>query len=110
MSYSGTMGGAVPISTGGNRATSGYDTTLKEGWRMKSKTKLHLVHFIYGVNDNYMNYSCWRLFRRKAAAAAVLLLLAHGPGKENLEPAQNVKSESNLTECIHAGVMLLSME
>ena len=48
MSYPGTLGGAVPISTSGNRNTSGwplYVTSclgIQERWRTKSETKLHL--------------------------------------------------------------------
>ena len=32
------------------------------------------------------------------------------PQEENLEPAQNAKSESNLIEHIHAGVVRISIE
>ena len=48
MPYPGTLVGAVPISTSGNRNTSGwplYVTSclgIQERWRTKSETKLHL--------------------------------------------------------------------
>ena len=51
MSYPGTLGGAVPILTSGNRNTSGwpfYVTScrgIQEKWRTKSETKLHLCTF-----------------------------------------------------------------
>ena len=46
-------------------------------------------------------------FRGKTTSPSYFRFTA--PGK-NLEPAQNAKSESNLMECIHAGVMRLSIE
>ena len=48
MSYPGTLGGAGPISTSGNRNTSGWPLyitsclSIRERWRTKSETKLHL--------------------------------------------------------------------
>ena len=53
MSYPGTIGGAVPISTRGNRASWPLYVTsnnklclgIQERWRTKSKTKLRLCTF-----------------------------------------------------------------
>ena len=51
MSYPGTLGGAVSISTSGNRNTSGWPLyvtsclSFRERWRTKSKEKLHICTF-----------------------------------------------------------------
>ena len=88
MSYPGTLGGAVPISTSGKRVPSGWPLYVtsnnklhrhsrKMAWR--ARQNYIFVHFVYDVQWR----SCLRLFQRKDAAT-VLLLLAHGPGKEIL--------------------------
>ena len=55
VSYPGTIGGAVPISTSGNRATSGWPLYItrnnklclgfRERWRTEMEMKLHLCTF-----------------------------------------------------------------
>ena len=101
MSYPGTIGGAVPISTSGNRNTSDwplYVTSclgIRERWRTKSETKLHFCTFciwytwsLHKLDAQWR--SCLRWFRRKSAAA-ILLLPAYGP-ERSPEPAQSAKS------------------
>ena len=81
MSYPGTLGGAVPISTNGNRVTSGWPLYITsclgiwERWRTRSKGKLHLCTFriwcawsLHKLDAQWR--SCLRWLRRKAAAAA----------------------------------------
>ena len=53
--------------------------------------------------------SCLQLFRRNDAVATVLLLLAHGPDKKNLEPAQDIKIRSDLMERIRSNATINRM-
>ena len=120
----GTIGGAVPISTSGNRNTSGwplYITSNNKLPRHSRKTAYEERDEAPSVYISYMVYmiitqtrctvelflSFLRWFRRKDAA--VLLLPAHGLGKKSRACAER-KIRSNLMECIHAGVMRLSIE
>ena len=100
MSYPGTLGGAVPISTSGNRVTGWplYVTSclgIRERCCTKSEEKLHLFTFriwctwsLHKLDAQWR--SCLRWFWRKAATA--FLLPAHGLEKSP-EPAQNAKSD-----------------
>ena len=91
MSHPGTIGGAVPISTSGNRATSGwplYVTSNNKLHRHSRKTAyekrdeaatLYISFMVYMIITQTRSFLPW--FRRKGAAVAVLLLPAHDPGK-----------------------------
>ena len=122
MSYPGAIGGTVPISTSGNRASSGwplYFTSntklclgIRERCRAKSEEKLHLCTFriwctwsLHKLDAQWR--SCLRWFQRKAAAAD-LLFPAYTPGKSP-KPAQNAKSNP-IWWNVYMRVMQLSIE
>ena len=124
MSYHSTMGGAVPISTNGNRATSICPLTSpattnsasafkKDGVRRARRTYI-FVHFVYGVHN---------ITQTRCTMALLLVVISEErrhrhhpfisgsqPQEKNFKPVQNTKSQSNLIERIHAGVMWLSIE
>ena len=64
MSYPGTIGGAVPISTSGNRNTSSWPLYVTSNNKLQrhsikmayeERDEHIFVHFVYGVHDNYTN-------------------------------------------------------
>ena len=124
VSYPGTIGDTVVISTSANRDTSGwplYVTSclgIRERWRTKSEEKLHLCtfHLVYMI-----------ITQTRCTVALLLAVISeerrhrrcHSTSgsrsqEKNLEPAQNAKSESNLMQRIHIeviiGVIQLSIE
>ena len=97
MSHPGTLGGAVPISTSGNRNTSGwplYVTSclgIRERWCTKSEEKLHLCTLRIWCTWSLHKLDAWwrsclRWFRRKDAG---FLLPAHGPGEKSCAERKN---------------------
>ena len=121
MSYPGTIGGAVPISTSGNRDTSGWPLCVTSGlgiWkrcRTKSEEKLHLSTFcVWGTWSLHKLDAQWRSclwwFRRTAAAAAATTtaLLLPAPGQSRACTERKIWSD--LMECVHTGVMRLSIQ
>ena len=118
ISYPGTIGGAVPISTSSNRATSGwplYVTSsdklylgIRERWRTKSMTKLHLcvhLHVVYMIitqtrstmplllaviseesRRRHCRHHCRHCRHHSSTSCS-------RPQEKNLESAQNPKSD-----------------
>ena len=96
MSYPGTLGGAVPISTSSNREpppadlfTSPSASAFEKDGIQRARRSYISVHFVYGVHHNYTNncaLAC-SYFGGKTPPPTTI----YGPGKKNLEPAQNAK-------------------
>ena len=127
MSYPGTLGGAVPISTSGNRNTSGWPLYITSN----NKLHRHSRKMAYEVRDEatslYISYMVFMIITQTRCTMELFLSFSlslflaviseerrHRPStsssrprERNLSPAQNAKSDP--LEHIHAGVMRQSI-
>ena len=110
MSYPVTLGGAVPISIIGNRAPPPADLFTSPAAVRRARRSSSL----------YISYMVYMIITQTRCTMAFLLILVESrrrpstsgsqPREKNLKPAQNAIIRSDLMECIHAGVMQLSIE
>ena len=124
MSYHGTIFGAVPISTSGNRNISGWPLYVTSS----NKPRRHSRKMAYEERDEapslYISYMVYMIITQTRCTMALFLAVisedrrrrrrpstsSSRPREKNLEPAQNAEIRSALMERIHAGVMRPSIE